>query len=207
MGFQKWFYLFVHLFSSSLCWLFSSCSERELISSCSVWASHCCGCSCCGKWVLGYEGSVVVAPGLYSTGSIVVAHRLICCSEYGIFQIRDPALAGGFTIEPPGKPLDPFDLIHITVYPYLLHLKVYGLLRVSSSSGVGHSAMSDSSKLHGLQPPRVLCPWNSPGKNTGRSCHFLFQGSSLSRYCTQESLLSEPPGKLYQNTIDERGIA
>ena len=28
----------------------------------------------------------------------------------------------------------------------------------------------------GLQPARVLCPWNSPGKNTGGGCHALFQG-------------------------------
>ena len=27
----------------------------------------------------------------------------------------------------------------------------------------------------GLQPTRFLCPWNSPGKNTGVGCHFLLQ--------------------------------
>ena len=30
---------------------------------------------------------------------------------------------------------------------------------------------------HGLQPTRLLCPWNSPDKNTGLGCHFLLQGS------------------------------
>ena len=25
-------------------------------------------------------------------------------------------------------------------------------------------------------PPRLLCPWNSPGKSTGVGCHFLLQG-------------------------------
>ena len=25
------------------------------------------------------------------------------------------------------------------------------------------------------QPARLLCPWNSPGKNTGVGCHFLLQ--------------------------------
>ena len=25
----------------------------------------------------------------------------------------------------------------------------------------------------GLKPPRLLCPWDSPGKNTGVGCHFL----------------------------------
>ena len=28
---------------------------------------------------------------------------------------------------------------------------------------------------YGLQPARLLCPWDSPGKNTGVDCHFLFQ--------------------------------
>ena len=26
---------------------------------------------------------------------------------------------------------------------------------------------------HGLQPARLLCPWNSPGENTGVGCHAL----------------------------------
>ena len=29
---------------------------------------------------------------------------------------------------------------------------------------------------HRLQPTRPLCPWDSPGKNTGVGCHFLPQG-------------------------------
>ena len=29
---------------------------------------------------------------------------------------------------------------------------------------------------HGLQPARLLCPWDSPGKNIGVGCHALFQG-------------------------------
>ena len=29
---------------------------------------------------------------------------------------------------------------------------------------------------HGLQPARLLCAWDSPGKNAGVGCHFLFQG-------------------------------
>ena len=28
---------------------------------------------------------------------------------------------------------------------------------------------------HRLQPTRFLCPWDSPGKNTGVGCHFLLQ--------------------------------
>ena len=33
--------------------------------------------------------------------------------------------------------------------------------------------MSDSSRPHGLQPTRLLRPWNFPGKSTGVGCHCL----------------------------------
>ena len=39
-----------------------------------------------------------------------------------------------------------------------------------------HSVMSNSSQPHGLQPPRLLCPWDFPGNSTGVGCHFLLQG-------------------------------
>ena len=38
------------------------------------------------------------------------------------------------------------------------------------------SVMSDSVWPNGLEPTRLLCLWDSPGKNTGVDCHFLLQG-------------------------------
>ena len=46
---------------------------------------------------------------------------------------------------------------------------------------------------HGLQHARLLCPWDSPGKNTGAGCHFLLQGI----FPTQES----NPGLLHCRQI------
>ena len=40
---------------------------------------------------------------------------------------------------------------------------------------LSHSVMSESLRPHGLQPTRLLCPWDFPGKNTGVGCHFLLQ--------------------------------
>ena len=37
------------------------------------------------------------------------------------------------------------------------------------------SVMSDSVRPQRRQPTRLLCPWDSPGKNTGVGCHFLLQ--------------------------------
>ena len=38
------------------------------------------------------------------------------------------------------------------------------------------SAVSDPLRPHGLQPARLLCPWDSPGNRTGGGCHALLQG-------------------------------
>ena len=43
------------------------------------------------------------------------------------------------------------------------------------SESVSRSVVSDSLQLHGLQPARLLSPWNSPGKNTGVGWHSLLQ--------------------------------
>ena len=39
--------------------------------------------------------------------------------------------------------------------------------------------MSDSSRPHGLQPTRLLCPWDFPSKSTGVGCHCLLRHKGL----------------------------
>ena len=56
--------------------------------------------------------------------------------------------------------------------PVLLPGKSHGQRKWS----VSFSVMSYSLRLHGLYPAKLLCPWNSPGKNTGVGCCFLLQG-------------------------------
>ena len=51
------------------------------------------------------------------------------------------------------------------------------------SESVSHSVVSDSLQPHGVQPTRLLCPWNSPGRDTGVGSHSLLQGI----FPTQES--------------------
>ena len=69
---------------------------------------------------------------------------------------------------------------------------------------VSHSVICKCLQPHGLYPARLLCPWDSPGKNTGVVCHFLLQrgtqGSPNPEIETwlptlqPDSLLSETPG-------------
>ena len=46
----------------------------------------------------------------------------------------------------------------------------------SEKWSVSCSVMSKSLQVHGLQPIRLLCPSDSPGKNTVMGCHSLLQG-------------------------------
>ena len=45
----------------------------------------------------------------------------------------------------------------------------------SEKSKRSRSVVSDSSQPQGLQPTRLLRPWDFPGKSTGVGCHFLLQ--------------------------------
>ena len=54
---------------------------------------------------------------------------------------------------------------------------------------LSHWVMSDSLGPHRLQPARLLCPWDSPGKNTGVSCHALLWGLLLAPLVVEVFLL------------------
>ena len=54
--------------------------------------------------------------------------------------------------------------------------------------------MSNSLRPHGLKPSGLLCPWNSPGKNTGGGYHSLLQGIFKTRNWTWVSLIA---GRLF----------
>ena len=69
--------------SSLMCGLFATGGEQGLLSSCGAQASHCGGFSCCGALVLGSQASVFAAPGLQSSGSVVVVHGLSCPAACG----------------------------------------------------------------------------------------------------------------------------
>ena len=61
------------------------------------------------------------------------------------------------------------------------------------------STMPDFPWHYGLKPTRLLCPWDSPGKNTGVGCHALPQGikpsSPASSGLQADFSPTEPPGK------------
>ena len=74
------------------------------------------------------------------------------------------------------------------------------------------SVVSDPSRPHGLQPTRLLCPWDFPGKSNGVGCHCLLHQCSLVGH-NSGCLLDSPGGTslvvqwlgLYASTVDGGG--
>ena len=73
---------------------------------------------------------------------------------------------------------------------------------------VSYSVMSNSLQPRGLEPTRLICPLDSPGKNSRVGSHSLLQGifltqglNLLSSTLQADSLLSEPPGKPIMHTV------
>ena len=62
------------------------------------------------------------------------------------------------------------------------------------------SVVSHSLQPHGLQPTRLLCPWDFPGKSTGVGCHCLLQ---IECHTTSHTtcLISWPLYMLAQNAL------
>ena len=64
--------------------------------------------------------------------------------------------------------------------PGILQARTLEWVAISSSNAWKRkvkvkSVMSGSSRPHGLQPTRLLCPWEFPGKSTGVGCQCLLQ--------------------------------
>ena len=68
------------------------------------------------------------------------------------------------------------------------------------------SVVSNSLQPHGLQPTRLLCPWDFPGKSTGVGGHCRLQTYNLGGYkitadggCSHEIKIFAPLKKNYDN--------
>ena len=74
---------------------------------------------------------------------------------------------------PPGSPV-----------PGILQARTLEWVAISFSNAWkwSRSVISDSSRPHGLQPTRLLHPWDFPGKSTGVGCHCLPHFSFLLDY-------------------------
>ena len=115
-------------------------------------------------------------PEILFVGSLLIADLI------SLLFVYDSVLVGCMFlliyIFLPGCPVD----IQLCSSSYLmfLHICVCGCVVVHACL-FSHSVVSDSLQPFGLQPIRLLYPWNFPGKNNGVDGHFLLQGTLLSQ--------------------------
>ena len=92
----------------------------------------------------------------------------------------------------------------------IFQIRILGWIAIPFSRGSSQSESEVAQSCptmqpHGLQPTRLLYPWDIPGKSTGVGCHFFLQGifpsqgSDPSLLCLlhwqAHSFTTEPPGK------------
>ena len=67
-----------------------------------------------------------------------------------------------------------------SLVPGILQARILEWVAISFSNA-SRSVVSNSWRSHGLQPTRLLCPWDFPGKSTGMGYHCLLWPLSYSQ--------------------------
>ena len=79
-----------------------------------------------------------------------------------------PTLCDPIDVSPPGSPVP--GILQVRTLKWVA---IPSPMHESEKWKWSRSVMSDSSQSYGLQPTRLLCPWDFPGKSTGVGCHCL----------------------------------
>ena len=96
---------------------------------------------------------------------IVLALLLLLLNRFSRIRLWDP-IDGS----PPGSPS-----LGFSRQEHWCGLPFPSPMHESEKWKWSRSVVSDSQRLHGLQPTRLLCPWDFPGKSTGVGCHCLLR--------------------------------
>ena len=105
----------------------------------------------------------------FSLSSFTFIKRLFAAAAAKSLQ-SFPTLCNPIDGSSPGSPV-----------PGILQARTLEWVAISFSNAgkwtvkVSCSVASDSSRPHGLQPTRLLCPWDVPGKSTRVGCHCVLQ--------------------------------
>ena len=125
----------------------------------------------------------VVSDSVITSTKDWVAHKQLW--ETGKSKIKAPIWSDEDTL--PSSQLTPLCCVlswwkelRISLEPVILFMRVLSSW-LKWKWKWSRSVVSDSLRPRGLQPTRLLCPWDSPGKNTGVGCHFLLQGIFLTQ--------------------------
>ena len=119
-------------------------------------------------------------PLRHPSFSYLLPGFLLCLQVQRLLEVRflswRPARVPHFLFSQSASPYN----LHFTQWPNSLYVSPAWPVRAGIISCVRAysitSVVSDSLWPKGLQPARLLWPWDSPGKNTGVGCHALLHG-------------------------------
>ena len=82
------------------------------------------------------------------------------------------------------------------VYSFLICKRRLNIIPTLWGCSILVLSRSDSLQPFELQPSRLLCSWDFPGKNTGVGCHFLLHHGAVGRmkFVNKRKTLSRMPG-------------
>ena len=121
-------------------------------------------------WLDEAQAGIMIARGKYQQPQIYRWYTTLSASWEICICVKDQQLELDMK-QQTGSKLGKEYVKGVYCHPaYLLIFRIYVV------HCANFSVMSNSSRPHGLQPTRRLCPWDFPGKNKGMGCHFLLQG-------------------------------
>ena len=132
-------------------------------------------------------------PSLFTWNNHNIVNRLYAMLCYSKSLQSCPTLWDPIDGSPPGSPV-----------PGILQARTLEWVAISFSNAWkwSCSVVSDSQRPHGLQPNRLLRPWDFPGKSTGVGCHCLLQ-YKIKKFLKQLNKKTGEPhsGKPYFNPL------
>ena len=153
-----------------------------------LWGSVLCIVEC---WVASLVSThqIPVATTHYQTLTIKNVSVCMCSAAAAAKLLQSgPTLCNPIDGSPAGSPI-----------PGTLQARTLEWVAISFSNAWkwkwSRSVVSNSSRPHGLQPSRLLCPWDFLGKSTGVGCHRLLLRGTYSvpnaMPCSEDNLVNK----------------
>ena len=163
-----------------------SCLSRQIRYHCAIWKAH----SSFILWVINQHDFILLLKSgaclWHSSAAVCVTMNILTFHSFLLNFIEVsaaakslqscPTLCDPIDGSPPGSPV-----------PGILQARTLEWVATALSNAWkwngSRSVMSNSSRPHGLQPTRLLRPWDFPGESTGVGCRGLLDLKCCVHFC------------------------
>ena len=138
-------------------------------------------CQLCYHFLAGHSMNEIKAHVFTREAAVLVCLYVLNSHLNFFHSLRSLNSPTSFHSSLPSPCLSLFPTFHLEyIYIFFLLFKIfYYILNIDHISLLSCFNPVWLFATHGLKSARLLCPWNSPGKNTEVGCHTFFQGIFL----------------------------